>query len=192
MAQGSGEVGERPVQTASADGVPSAPTSDEIRSQIEQTRAGMSDTIDAIQSRLSPKRVLADARDSVNEATVGRVKRLTRRTDGSGGGVLQMVQGNPLPVALMATAAAGLLVRALTNAKRRRQHERMPTTPAQHVDAERARSANDTLSRERRSTTGRLLAVAGAGAACWALWRAQTAAPRFVNVPSGGLRNGSL
>ena len=77
MAQGSGEVGEGLVQTAAADEVPSAPTSDEIRSQIEQTRADMSDTIDAIQSRLSPKRVLADARDSVTEATVGRVKRLT-------------------------------------------------------------------------------------------------------------------
>ena len=176
MAQGSGEIGEGPVQTANADGVPSAPTSDEIRSQIEQTRAGMSDTIDAIQSRLSPKRVLADARDSVNEATVGRMKRLTQRTNGSGGGVLQRVQDNPLPVALMATAAAGLLVRPLTNGKRRRQHQRI-LTPPQHVGAERARSASDTLSRERHSTR-RLLAAAGAGAACWALWRAQTAAPK--------------
>ena len=50
MAQGSDEVGKTvPV---------SAPTSDEIRSQIEQTRAEMSDTIDAIQSRLSPTRFL--------------------------------------------------------------------------------------------------------------------------------------
>ena len=82
MAQGSGEVGEGPVQTANADGVPSAPTSDEIRSQIEQTRAEMSDTIDAIQSRLSPKRVLADAKDSVTEATVERMKRLTNASRG--------------------------------------------------------------------------------------------------------------
>ena len=191
MAQGSGEVGEGPVQTASADAVPSAPTSDEIRSQIEQTRAEMSDTVDAIQSRLSPTRVLAEAKDSVTEATVGRVKRLTQRTSGSGGGVLQRVQHNPLPVALVATAAAGLLVRALANGKRRRQHQRMPTPPAQHAGAERAWSASDTPSRERRST-GRLLAAAGAGAACWALWRAQTAAPRFGNVPSVGPRNGGL
>jgi hypothetical protein len=40
MAQGPGEV--------------EAPTTDDIRSQIEQTRADMSDTIDAIQTRLSP------------------------------------------------------------------------------------------------------------------------------------------
>ena len=177
MAQGSGEIGEGPVQAVNADGVPSAPTSDEIRSQIEQTRAGMSDTIDAIQSRLSPKRVLADARDSVNEATVGRMKRLAQRTNGSGGGVLQRVQDNPLPVALMATAAAGLLVRALTKGKRRRQHQRTPATPAQPEGAERvSTSASAALSRERRSNR-RLLAAASAGAACWALWRAQTAAP---------------
>jgi hypothetical protein len=129
MAQGAGEVGEGLVQTATADEVPSAPTSDEIRSQIEQTRAEMSDTIDAIQSRLSPKRVLADAKDSVTEATVRRVKRLAQRTSGSGRGVLQRVQANPLPVALVATAAAALLVRALTKGTRRRQHQRMPTTP---------------------------------------------------------------
>ena len=178
MAQGSGEVGEGP---ANAEGVSSAPTSDEIRSQIEQTRAEMSDTIDAIQSRLSPARVLADAKDSVTEATVGRVKRLTEGTDGSGsGGVLQRVRDNPLPVALVATAAAGLLVRALTNRKRRRQHQRIPTTPVQDVGAEPDRSASVTLSRERRSTR-RLLAAAGAGAACWAMWRAQTASRSTVS-----------
>ena len=105
MAQGSGEVG-----------VPSAPTSDEIGLRIEQTRAEMSDTIDAIQSRLSPTRVLADAKDSVTQATVARVKRLP-----------------VLPVALVATVAAGLLVRALTNGKRRRQRQRMRSSAVRSV-----------------------------------------------------------
>jgi hypothetical protein len=128
MAQGSDEVGEGPVQTVTGDGIPPAPTSDEIRSQIEQTRAEMSDTIEAIQSRLNPKRVLTDAGASVAEAAVGQVK----RTYGSGGRVLQRLQDNPLPVVLVATAA-GLLLLALTNRKRRRHHRRMPTTPVQHV-----------------------------------------------------------
>jgi hypothetical protein len=174
MAQGSGEVGEGPVQTANADGGSSAPTSDEIRSQIEQTRAEMSDTIDAIQSRLSPKRVLTDAKNSVTEATVGRVKRLTQRPNALGGGVLRRVQDNPLPVALLAAAAAGLLVRALTNGKSRWRQQSMPITHVQHVAAERAWSVSDTISKERRSTR-RLLAAAGAGVACWALWRVQPA-----------------
>ena len=101
MAQGSDEVAEGPVQTATADGDPSAPTSDEIRSQIEQTRAEMSETIDAIQSRLNPKRVLTDARAAVTDAAVGRVRHLTQRTYGLGGGVLQRLQDNPLPVVLV-------------------------------------------------------------------------------------------
>ena len=133
MAQGSGEVGEGPVQTGNADGIASAPTSDEIRSQIEQTRAEMSDTIDAIQSRLSPKRVLTDAKGAVTEAAVGRVKHLTQRTYGLRGAVLQRMQDNPLPMVLVASAAAGLLVLAMTNQKRRRQRRRMPAMPVQHV-----------------------------------------------------------
>ena len=178
MAQGSGEVGEGPVQTANADGGPSAPTSDEIRSQVEQTRAEMSDTIDAIQSRLSPKRVLADVKDSVTEATVERMKRLTNASRGE---VWQRMQDNPLPIALLATAAAGLLVRSLTN--RRRARRRIPTTsPVQHPGAKRAWSARDRILRERR-TTGRLLVAAGTGAACWGIWRAQTARSRFGRGP---------
>ena len=166
MAQGSGEVG---------DGVPPAPTSDEIRSQIEDTRAEMSDTIDAIQSRLSPKRVLADAKDTVTEATVERVKRLTNVSRGE---VWQRIQDNPLPIALLATAAAGLFVRSFTNRRGRRPRWRIPTTPlVQHPDAKRAWSASDGISRERRST-GRLLTAAGAGAACWGIWSEVRKRPR--------------
>jgi hypothetical protein len=50
MAQSSGEVGE-------------ALTSEELRAQIEQTRADISETIDAIQARLSPDRLMTDARE---------------------------------------------------------------------------------------------------------------------------------
>jgi hypothetical protein len=105
MAQGSGEVGA---------------TSAEIRSQIEQTRGEMSDTIDAIQSRLSPKRVLADAKDSVTQATVERVKRLSSASPGA---VLQRMQDKRVAFALLATAAA-LLVRPLTNRRRRRRRQK--------------------------------------------------------------------
>ena len=104
MAQGPGQVGA---------------TSDELRSQIEQTRGEMSETIDAIQSRLSPKRVLADAKDSVTEATVERVKRLSSASRGA----VQKMRDNRVPIALLATAA-GLLVRSLTNRRRRRRRQK--------------------------------------------------------------------
>jgi hypothetical protein len=130
MAQGSDEVAEGPVQTTTADEIS---TSDEIRSHIEQTRAEMSDTIDAIQSRLNPKRVLTDARAAMTDAAVGRARHVAERTYGLAGRVLQRVHDNPLPLALVASAAAGLLVRALTNQKRRRQRRRMSAMRVQHV-----------------------------------------------------------
>jgi hypothetical protein len=85
----------------------------EIRSQIEQTRAGMSETIDAIQNRLSPSRVMADAKESVTTATVDTVKRLADQADGTRTLVLDTIRENPLPSALAAVAAAALMIRAL-------------------------------------------------------------------------------
>jgi hypothetical protein len=55
----------------------------------------MSGTIDAIQSRLSPKRVLADAKDSMTEATVAG---MTRLTNASRSDVWQRMQDNRCPL----------------------------------------------------------------------------------------------
>ena len=45
---------------------------DAIRGDIEDTRANMSSTIDAIQEKLSPQRLTEQAKDAVRDATVGR------------------------------------------------------------------------------------------------------------------------
>jgi hypothetical protein len=111
MAQSPGEVEEEgPVRTGetSTAATAAAPTTDDIRFQIEQTRAGMSDTIDAIQTRLSPARAIADAKDSVTDATVGRLTRLAQRTPGSGRHLLEMARDNPLPVLGAVAVTAGL------------------------------------------------------------------------------------
>ena len=173
MAQGPGEVEE-------------GPTTEEIRSQIEQTRAEMSDTIDAIQTRLSPTRAMADVKDSMTDATVGRLKRLAHRTSGSGRRLLEMARANPLPVALLATAAAGLIVRGLNSGNRRRPRA--------------LRALNDGGGRERRERTNpahrhsnrRLLAAASAGAACWAIWRTRTPTfdPISEDPKAAGTRGG--
>lgn len=47
---------------------------DEIRGQIEQTRADMSETIDALQEKLDPQRIKARAVDSVKEKAQRRVQ----------------------------------------------------------------------------------------------------------------------
>ncbi len=49
---------------------------DEIRSEIEQTRSEMSHTIDAIQERLNPHRLVQEAQDTVRDATIGRAERM--------------------------------------------------------------------------------------------------------------------
>ena len=170
MAQGSGEVEDGSVRTAdpSTAPVPATPATDDIRSQIEQTRAEISDTIDAIHTRLSPTRAIAHAKDAVAEATVGHLKRLAHGTPGSGRSLLDTARANPWPVALVATAAVGLVVRALNKGNFRRL-----TLP---------RTRNDGSKRVRRGRTyptsgqgnRRLVAAASAAAACWVIWRAQT------------------
>jgi ElaB/YqjD/DUF883 family membrane-anchored ribosome-binding protein/uncharacterized protein YoxC len=52
------------------------PEVEEIRSEIEHTRSEMSQTIDAIQDRLSPRRLVQEAQETVREATVGKAERM--------------------------------------------------------------------------------------------------------------------
>ena len=58
--------------------LPSA-TADDIRSQIDDTRADMTETIDAIQARLSPRRLVRDVKETIKEATVDRVVSLSKK-----------------------------------------------------------------------------------------------------------------
>lgn len=48
---------------------------EELRASIEHTRSEMSETIDAIQAKLNPSTLKAQATDALREATVGRVRR---------------------------------------------------------------------------------------------------------------------
>jgi hypothetical protein len=190
MAQVPGEVEDGSIRTAdtSTGATAAAPSTDDIRSQIEQTRAEMGDTIDAIQTRLSPSRVIADAKDSVTDATMGRLRRIADRTRNSGESVLQMVRANPLPVGLLATAAVGLVAGALHASNRRRQKATRSLTDGGD------RNRRDRNSRmTSRHNNRRFLAAASAGAACWAIWRAQTATdlgdgyPKATGALDGGL-----
>lgn len=79
-------------------------TTAELKTQIESTRAQMSQTIDAIQDRLRPKRVLANAKDSIKEAAINRVTAVRER---------------PLPAAV-----AGVSLMTLTAAAVRRRRRR--------------------------------------------------------------------
>lgn len=94
----------------------------QIRVDIAQTRAEMAETIDAIQERLSPERIVQQAKDTVREATVGKVKNIMSSATETAGDLadhaqdraadaVQYVRDNPVPAALVGAGVAWLLMR---------------------------------------------------------------------------------
>ena len=75
------------------------------RVEIERTRADMSETVDAIQERLSPQNLKEQAKDRVKEATVGRAREARS-------GIVDTVRANPLPAALTGIGLGWLLMSA--------------------------------------------------------------------------------
>jgi ElaB/YqjD/DUF883 family membrane-anchored ribosome-binding protein len=102
------------VTAASGTGAFATPSSDDpdvIREQIERTREDMSQTINELQERLSPQHLAQQARESVREATVGRVQQLVgsagdtatqvaRRAQEAAGPMVEQVRERPVPIAL--------------------------------------------------------------------------------------------
>ena len=105
---------------------------EQLRADIEQTRAEMSETIDAIQERLSPENIkeqvmeqvgeaVQSAKDSVREATIGRVEKVMENVSESmgragtavtetGSSIVETIRQNPLPAALIGLGV-GMLIR---------------------------------------------------------------------------------
>jgi ElaB/YqjD/DUF883 family membrane-anchored ribosome-binding protein len=92
-----------------------------IRSEIEQTRDELTETIDAIQDKLSPGNLVADAKERVKSAASERIRDMTETatetaqsmmeygryaTDRMSGSVAQ----NPIPAALVGVGAAWLIM----------------------------------------------------------------------------------
>ncbi len=73
------------------------------RVEIEQTRADMSETVDAIQERLSPENLKDQAKERVREATVGRARE-------TGSGIMETIRENPVPAALTGIGLGWLLM----------------------------------------------------------------------------------
>jgi ElaB/YqjD/DUF883 family membrane-anchored ribosome-binding protein len=94
-----------------------------VRSDIEDTRASMSSTIDAIQEKLSPQRLTEQAKDAVRDATVGRVQdmasNITETARDTGSTLMDTMRENPLPAALIGIGVGWLFLSA-----RRRATER--------------------------------------------------------------------
>lgn len=128
-----GQPGPVPERGYATDEPGAEPRTAEIRSDIEQTRADMTETIDAIQEKLKPSTMVSNATESVRNATVGKVKEMARSArntlGGEGGsaygtrgyGVMERIREHPVPAALAAVSVAWI---ALSG--RRQRHEVSP------------------------------------------------------------------
>ena len=100
-----------------------------LREDIAQTRAEMSGTIDAIQERLEPQRLVGEAKDAakeavqgmvqettgaVREATIGKAEQMagnvTDTARGASSTIMDTIRENPVPTALAAIGLGWLLM----------------------------------------------------------------------------------
>jgi ElaB/YqjD/DUF883 family membrane-anchored ribosome-binding protein len=106
---------------------------EQIRAEIEDTRAEMSQTINEIQERLSPEHLMGQVKETVREATIGKVERVMDKVGETIGGVAEparevmdragtaiketgrsvgnSIWRNPIPVALIGLGLGMLAMR---------------------------------------------------------------------------------
>jgi ElaB/YqjD/DUF883 family membrane-anchored ribosome-binding protein len=87
---------------------------EDLENDIAATRYEMTDTVQTIGERLDPANVVQGAKDTVREATVGRVEAMTSNametaTD-AGSGILDTIRRNPIPTAMAAIGIGWLLM----------------------------------------------------------------------------------
>ena len=180
MAQDSDEVtrNANPVTAIPPAASPPSASPDELRARIHETRLEMSQTINAIQDRLSPDHLVSETKDAIKDATVERARQvaqgasrvadIARDSFENPGRVVQTVKANPVPAAVMGVAAMWLAVRALR--RPRAAHKDRVLRGEEERTTWRRRSA---IGRVRPN--GRLLVGVGTGMACWGMWRARRA-----------------
>ena len=106
----------------------------QLRAQIDDTRAEMSRTIDAIHERLRPRNLMTQARETVKRAATNRARNFARgaatiagtlagRSVQARATVARMTRENPGPAAALVGIAGGWLIVRVTRG-RRRNHSR--------------------------------------------------------------------
>jgi ElaB/YqjD/DUF883 family membrane-anchored ribosome-binding protein len=93
-----------------------------LRADIETTRIELGNTINAIQERLSPARLKQEAKDSVRDATIGRVKDMAKnageKASGAGRGIIEVVRDNPVALAMIGLGAGWLFMNSRKRSQR--------------------------------------------------------------------------
>jgi ElaB/YqjD/DUF883 family membrane-anchored ribosome-binding protein len=118
---------------------------DALREEIAETRSELSETVDAIQERLSPEHVkeqvdaLKDqATDTIREATVGKAEQMVTNVQetvkGTGKTTVETIKANPLPAALVAVGIGWLIKESRSSAARRSTSFPSPSGVSQTAD----------------------------------------------------------
>jgi len=129
MAQDPSKMTRTPRATHSM-GFPTSSDPEQLRQQIADTRAGMTDTLDAIQDRVKPRNVVNRTVESMKESTMTRMRNFADSVGSAAGYVMARTQPqraklmratrqNPVPAAVIGAAAMWMLVRALRSGRRR-------------------------------------------------------------------------
>lgn len=130
----------RPKATSSHPAVPSAEGLDrdtekktrQIQEEIADTREEMAETIDAIQEKLRPANLVADAKEKVRTATTEKVRHMTETASEAAEGAVRYTRDaaydiangarqNPIPALMIGAGVAWLLM-----GRARRQSEQRP------------------------------------------------------------------
>ena len=95
----------------------------ELRAEIAETRVEMTETIEAIQDRLKPANIVANASESVRNATTEKVKQMANTAGDAAERVMNTtfmdtIRENPVPAAMIGIGAAWLLIRGRSESRR--------------------------------------------------------------------------
>lgn len=100
---------------------------EEIRDDIQKTRASISHTVDLLQERLDPDRLKGEAQDIVREATIGRLNSMAdnmgRKAKRARYNIMETIKDNPVPSALVGLGLGWLLVEGFSQSSRSRYDE---------------------------------------------------------------------
>src|SRR5688572_10976855 len=101
-----------------------------IRAQIEQTRANMTRTVNSIQEKLAPERLAQQAKDSIREATIGKVEEMAdtarRKANSWTSSLTETIKQNPVPAAMIGIGLGWLLMKGSNGEVKRNEYHYYP------------------------------------------------------------------
>lgn len=103
---------------------------DVIRANIEETRAHMTRTVNSIQAKLSPERLAQQAKESIKEATIGKVEEMahtaSRKANRWSTSLVDTIKQNPVPAAMVGIGLGWLLMKNSNGETRRGDYHYYP------------------------------------------------------------------